>query len=388
MKKFFTLCSVALLAASAFADNMALKVTTPEAKANPWDSQVFINFPTPLEAGKQYTIQMDVKGSYDLEVKDGQYGPEAIQPIVQDNNSENRDEWGGPADLQYLAHFTLTTEWVKDVLDCNGNAIVTDGNFPYSRLLLNLGNLGGDIYVDNVKMVDAEGNEAFCITFDTPEEQALVEDGWMGLAKEFVAVEEGGEVAPVEPVEPAEPTYVVNDDVEGAQQMIGWGGSMTISIAEADGNHYYEVNNPELAENNWSVQVAYDVETPYEVGTEYTLEMDIKGSVEGTTFACGLQNTDGWKGCGDFGAIDVTTEWQTIKLTTTCNGEGATRFVASIGDYAGTLCIDNVKIYAPAAGINDVKVENTVKAIYNIAGQKMNAAKGLSIVNGKLIMVK
>lgn len=191
MKKLFILSSVALMAGAAFADNYALKVTTPEAKPNAWDSQVFINFPAPLEAGKAYTLKMDVKGSYNLEPKEGQWGPEAIQPIVQDNNSENRDQWGGPNDLQYLSHFTVTEEWVNDVLDCNGNAIVTDGAFPYSRLLLNLGNLDGDIYIDNVRMVDAEGNEAFNITFDTEAEQALVEDGWMGLAKEFVWVDNG-----------------------------------------------------------------------------------------------------------------------------------------------------------------------------------------------------
>lgn len=163
-----------------------LAVTCAEAKPNAWDSQIFINFPTLLEKGKSYTLTMNVRGSKVLEPKQGQWGPEAIQLILQDNNSSNRDEWGGPADLQYLAHFAVTTEWVYNITDLDGNTIVTDGNYPYSRVLLNLGNYAGTLYIDNVRAIDENGTEVFCITFETPEEQALVENGWMNLPKEFV----------------------------------------------------------------------------------------------------------------------------------------------------------------------------------------------------------
>ncbi len=224
MKKFFALSALALVAGSAFAGNYALKVTCAEAKANPWDSQVFINFPAPVEAGVNYTVLMDVMGSVNFEPREGQWGPEAIQPIVQDNNSANRDEWGGPADLQYLSHFTVTTEWVKDVLDCNGNPIVTDGNFPYSRLLLNLGLFAGDIYVDNVRMVAADGTEAFCITFDTEEEQALVENGWMNLPKEFV------EVAADEP----EPEFAMYPEFLCGEESVALNSHSAVSVESAE----------------------------------------------------------------------------------------------------------------------------------------------------------
>ncbi len=168
-------------------DNQELVLTLAEAKANPWDNQVVINFPKPLEAGKSYTLTMDVKGSVALEPKEGQYGPEAIQPVAQDANSANKDEWGGPADLQYLSHFTATAEWVEKVKDCSGNAIVTDGKFPYSRLMLNLGNYAGTLYIDNLRAIDEAGAEYFCITFDTPEEQKLVENCWMNVPKSFAA---------------------------------------------------------------------------------------------------------------------------------------------------------------------------------------------------------
>lgn len=163
-----------------------LAVTCTESKPNAWDSQIFINFPTLLEKGKSYTFTMNVRGSNVLDPKQGQWGPEAIQLVLQDNNSSNRDEWGGPADLQYLAHFAVTTEWVYNITDLDGNTIVTDGKYPYSRLLLNLGNYAGTLYIDNVRAIDEKGTELFCITFETPEEQALVENGWMNLPKEFV----------------------------------------------------------------------------------------------------------------------------------------------------------------------------------------------------------
>lgn len=182
-------------------DKKELVLNLKEAKANPWDSQVVINFPKVLEAGKKYTITMDVKGSVALEPKQGQYGPEAIQPIAQDANSANKDQYGGPADLQYLNHFAVTTDWVKGVKDCDGNAIVTDGNFPYSRLMLNVGYYAGELSIDNVRAIDEAGEEYFCITFDTKEEQKLVEDCWMKVPKTFatglmsIASESSDEVA-------------------------------------------------------------------------------------------------------------------------------------------------------------------------------------------------
>ena len=185
--------------------------------------------------------------------------------------------------------------------------------------------------------------------------------------------------------------YIVNDDVEAGQKMIGWGGSMTIAIEEEAGNHYYAINNPTKADNNWSVQVAYDTEYTYEVGAVYTLEYDIKGTVAGSTFSAGLQNTNGYKGCGDFGNVAVTTEWQHVTQTCRCSGEGAQRLVISVGDYAGTLYVDNFQVSTPASDIEIVTndfVRPSSNVTYNIYGQRTNATSGLMIRGGKLILVK
>lgn len=160
--------------------NKCVAITCAEAKANAWDTQVFINFPKALEAGKSYTLMMDVKGSEPLEGKMGQYGWEAIQPVLQDNASTNRDQWDGPADLQYMAHFCVTTEWTNTI-DHEGNAIVSDGAFPYDRVLLNLGAYQGTLYIDNLRMVDQNGEIYFNYNFDSADQFQKVVSGWMNV---------------------------------------------------------------------------------------------------------------------------------------------------------------------------------------------------------------
>lgn len=207
----------------------------------------------------------------------------------------------------------------------------------------------------------------------------------------FVSVTLSNGTPGEEPI--GEKNYIVKDDVEGAQKLIGWGGSMAISIVENEDGHNYEINNPETAENNWNIQVAYDVEDAYEVGTTYYLEYDIKGSVAGKTFAAGLQRTSDYAGCGDFGSVDVTTEWKHVKLSAKCSTEGATRLVISVGDYAGVLSLDNVEVYTLVEGgdtaINNIANEVTTDgAMYDLSGRRVVKAEGIVVKNGKIMLVK
>lgn len=260
----------------------------------------------------------------------------------------------------------------------------------------------GKINHVNLQACDAEGQEVdlleviFVKADGTEEVQELGGDAWGGGAYEATELEyQGGSETPGEEVE--EPTgeknYIVKDDVEGAQKLIGWGGSMAISIVENEDGHNYEINNPETAENNWNIQVAYDVEDAYEVGTTYYLEYDIKGSVAGKTFAAGLQRTSDYAGCGDFGSVDVTTEWKHVKLSAKCSTEGATRLVISVGDYAGVLSLDNVEVYTLVEGgdtaINNIASEVTTDgAMYDLSGRRVVKAEGIVVKNGKIMLVK
>lgn len=135
------------------------------------------------------------------------------------------------------------------------------------------------------------------------------------------------------------PVNVLEDDFSSGEVPAGWGNGSTREIQDG----VLVMTNPSKV-NSWEAQTAYDVTKPFEVDTRYFLTMKIKGSKEGSIGA-GFQNPDGYKGCGDFPAINVTTDWTDVKVATTCNGDGASRFLFSYGAYDGTIYIDDLCIY-------------------------------------------
>ena len=118
----------------------------------------------------------------------------------------------------------------------------------------------------------------------------------------------------------------------------GWGngvitnhnnGSYTIVVSEK--------------KNPWEGQFNLEVKEPYIKGTEYTLTLDIKGSVAGTIGAA-IQNPDGYVDCGNFPGFAVTTSWNTVTVKATVTGDNARRILLNYGDYLGTLDIRNIKL--------------------------------------------
>lgn len=95
--------------------------------------------------------------------------------------------------------------------------------------------------------------------------------------------------------------------------------------------------------NPWEAQVNF--ENVYPKGATIKLSMEVKGSVEGSISA-GLQNPNGYKGCGDFPEIKLTTDYQKVDVSTMCSGEGAKRLLLNLGKYAGSVSIKNLKIVA------------------------------------------
>lgn len=120
----------------------------------------------------------------------------------------------------------------------------------------------------------------------------------------------------------------------------GWGMDNTPKIV----NGVCEVGNNAAKAAPWNAQVNYEPGFAFENGKTYHLKMKIKGSVAGE-FGAGFQNPDGYKGCGDFPTIKVTTDWKEVDVTTKCNGDNALRLLLNIGKYAGTLYIDDFEVY-------------------------------------------
>lgn len=136
------------------------------------------------------------------------------------------------------------------------------------------------------------------------------------------------------------PVSVGHLTFDDGQNLGGWGMDNTPKIV----NGVCEVGNNAAKADPWNSQVNYEPGFAFENGKTYHLKMKIKGSVAGE-FGAGFQNPDGYKGCGDFPTIKVTTDWKEVDVATTCNGDNALRLLLNIGKYAGTLYIDDFEVY-------------------------------------------
>lgn len=118
----------------------------------------------------------------------------------------------------------------------------------------------------------------------------------------------------------------------------GWGNGFKSEIVD----NACVISHGETA-NPWDAQVNF--ENVFPKGATIKLSMEVKGSEDGSISA-GLQNPNGYKGCGEFPAINLTTDYQKIEVSTLCSGEGAKRLLLSVGKYAGSVSIKNLKIEA------------------------------------------
>ena len=118
----------------------------------------------------------------------------------------------------------------------------------------------------------------------------------------------------------------------------GWGNGFKSEIVDGA----CEISHGETT-NPWDAQVNFG--NVYPKGAIINLSMEVKGSVDGS-IAAGLQNSNGYKDCGDFPEINLTTDYKPVEVSTVCSGDGADRLLLNLGKYAGTVSIKNLKIVA------------------------------------------
>ena len=138
---------------------------------------------------------------------------------------------------------------------------------------------------------------------------------------------------------------------DGKTVFNGWGNNSTRTVVGGA----LKITNPSVV-NYWEAQIAYDVNTAFEKGTEYKMSFKVKGSTAGKLMS-GFQIVDGYKSAGDFPVVNFTTEWQTVDLEGECTGEGATRLIFSFGDFAGDIYIDDFVL--SATGVDYIYEEMT-----------------------------
>lgn len=290
-------------------ENPGLIITAGAPKKDTWEYEIYYDLDKPLQAGKTYEISLNVRGT----------------------NPGTIDFWPGKkdgSDTQYGAgSFTVAEKAIDNSFSFTPNADI-------DRLRFCFGKIGGTLYFDNfvLKEKGSDHNLVVNSTFDENDISHWTKVSWVDVNYKI------GNVAGAGAVEiPVSVGHLTFDD---GQNLGGWGMDNAPEIV----NGVCEVGNNAAKEKPWNAQVCYEPGFAFENGTTYHLKMKIKGSVAGE-FGAGFQNPDGYKGCGDFPTINVTTDWKEVDVTTTCNGDNAKRLLLNIGKYAGTLYIDDFEVY-------------------------------------------
>jgi len=136
----------------------------------------------------------------------------------------------------------------------------------------------------------------------------------------------------------------------------GWGNGFKSEIV----NGACEISHGETT-NAWDAQVNFG--NVYPKRAIINLSMEVKGSEEGS-IAAGLQNSNGYKGCGDFPEIKLTTDYQKVEVSTVCSGDGADRLLLNLGKYAGTVSIKNLTIKAEGVKQESLTIPSSSFATY------------------------
>ena len=267
-----------------------------------WDAQLY--FPAHLSQGKKYVFTMNAKASAPFDL------------IL----------WGAPGDAG-LGSISVGTQWNEYTVEFTPKA-------NYENFVFAAGKLGGELDIKSLSLCEEGSTNNLIVNGDIKGDEVPCNKpySWHKVTSEIQ------EVAESQVVEiPVSVGHLTFDD---GQNLGGWGMDNAPTIV----NGVCEVGNNAAKENFWNAQINYEPGFTFENGKTYHLKMKIKGSVAGE-FGAGFQNPDGYKGCGDFPTIKVTTDWKEVDVATMCNGDNALRLLLNIGKYAGTLYIDDFEVY-------------------------------------------
>lgn len=267
-----------------------------------WDAQLY--FPAQLSQGKKYVFKMNAKATAPFDL------------IL----------WAAPGDAD-LGSISVGTQWNEYTVEFTPKA-------NYENFVFAAGKLGGELDIKSLSLCEEGSNNNLIVNGDIKgnEVPCIKPYSWHKVTSEIQ------EVAESQVVEiPVSVGHLTFDD---GKNLGGWNMDNAPKIV----NGVCEVGNNAAKANPWDAQVNYEPGFAFENGKTYHLKMKIKGSVAGE-FGAGFQNPDGYKGCGDFPTIKVTTDWKEVDVTTTCNGDNALRLLLNIGKYAGTLYIDDFEVY-------------------------------------------
>ena len=278
-----------------------LVIKNPNAGGH-WDAQLY--FPAHLSQGKKYVFTMNAKATAPFDL------------IL----------WGAPGDAG-LGSISVGTQWNEYTVEFTPAA-------NYENFVFATGKLGGELDIKSLSLCEEGSTNNLIVNGDIKGDEVPCHKqySWHAVTSEIQ------EVAESQVVEiPVSVGHLTFDD---GQNLGGWGMDNAPKIV----NGVCEVGNNAAKANAWNAQINYEPGFTFENGKTYHLKMKIKGSVAGE-FGAAFQNPDGYKPCGDFPTIKVTTDWKEVDVATMCNGDNALRLLLNIGKYAGTLYIDDFEVY-------------------------------------------
>ncbi len=267
-----------------------------------WDAQLY--FPAQLSQGKKYVFKMNAKATAPFDL------------IL----------WAAPGDAD-LGSISVGTQWNEYTVEFTPKA-------NYENFVFAAGKLGGELDIKSLSLCEEGSNNNLIVNGDIKgnEVPCIKPYSWHKVTSEIQEVAES-QVVEI-------PVSVGHFTFDDGKNLGGWNMDNAPKIV----NGVCEVGNNAAKANPWDAQVNYEPGFAFENGKTYHLKMKIKGSVAGE-FGAGFQNPDGYKGCGDFPTIKVTTDWKEVDVATKCNGDNALRLLLNIGKYAGTLYIDDFEVY-------------------------------------------
>ena len=213
----------------------------------------------------------------------------------------------------------------------NFDEVVAENDFKYASVVSANGTMNFNTVKTFVRNATNAGLQVYghCLAWHSQQQPAYL-NGLITLKNPGV---EEGEVI----------RYTFDDGVS----LNGWGNNQqrTIVSGSYDGSKCLRIVNPSTVQP-WESQVAADFTPELTSGETYTLHFWAKAS-KAVSLTAGLQypsSDAGYPSRGEFGAFDVTTEWQEYTLTATVSGTSCTRLLFNIGAFAGTLYLDDVTL--------------------------------------------
>lgn len=298
-----------------------LKMHQDQPADGSWNGQVYYTLDEPLVQGTSYTLTFSAKATnpFNLGLK--------TMPVTE-----------GDVDLQSIQP---TTEWA----DYTVTFTPSDGNQQCIKFVV--GDMQGDLYIDNLILVITGSNSNLIKNGDFEDASDLshwTKYSWHAVTYEIEESTGGGEATMV-------PHDVWTCDFNNGEVIGGWGDDFSaenVATGGEDGSGCMKCGHSN-EKQGWEVQFAQGLSSVLTNGTTYKLSFKIKGSVNGSITA-NLRNAETYADRGTFPAINVTTDWQPVDLSTTCNGDDANSFIFNIGNYVGDLYIDDVRLYYETAG--------------------------------------